>query len=256
MERQGRVNSRNLHLPSWVAPPAAWCRATRAMAGASTPRRTGPRVRRRPGGPSPRATHPVTAGALLPTPPTVEDYSAAFATPTTRVRVRIVTNSSAEVGWVPMVRVEVRLGGARDQGHRHGLHHLRRVVAQDVRAEHALARLVHHELHQRFAGPSRHGAAHGGETGHVDVGRPQFGGFLLGESDRGERGRGEHRRRHGVEHPGAGAGGAEQAVGQGVPLGASAPGRGTRRRDALAGAPRGRSPVARGSYTASANGCR
>ena len=33
-----------------------------------------------------------------------QSYSAAFATPATRVRVRIVTNSSAEVGWMPMVR--------------------------------------------------------------------------------------------------------------------------------------------------------
>ena len=77
-------------------------------------------------------------------------YSAAARSPAIRVRVRMVTNSSALVGWMPIVRSKSGLGGAGRQRHADALHHLRHVVAQHVHAQHALARLVHDHLHQRL----------------------------------------------------------------------------------------------------------
>ena len=86
-------------------------------------------------------------------------YSAALATPATRVRVRSVTNSSAAVGWMPMVRSKSCLGRAHHHRDGQALHDLRRILAQHVHAEHFLRRLVHHQLHHRSCAAARSACA-------------------------------------------------------------------------------------------------
>ena len=114
--------------------------------------------------------------------------------------------------------VEIPLRRPAIDRDRQPLQNLRRVLAQHMRAQHALGLLVHHQLHHRPPRPARERVAHRGEAGEVDVGRAAHGRLVLAQPHRADRRAGEHRRRHRVQHPFARAG-PIQHVGQGVPLG-------------------------------------
>ena len=73
----------------------------------------------------------------------------------------MVTNSSAAVGMHCHGLVELLFGGTHLHGDGEGLDDFRRVGAQHMGAENALAGAVHHQLHQGVLVPAREGVLHG-----------------------------------------------------------------------------------------------
>ena len=102
--------------------------------------------------------------------------------------------------------IEVRLRGAHHHGDRDALDDLRRVLAEHVRADHLLRRLVDHQLHQRLPGPAGQGVAHRRELASGRCPPAHARSLLLGQPDRGDRRRGEHRGRHVPQRDGRAAG--------------------------------------------------
>ena len=67
---------------------------------------------------------------------------------------RIVTNSSAAVGWSADGAVELPLGGAALHRDGQALDDLRRIRAEHMGAHDAVALAVHHQLHHRALVPA------------------------------------------------------------------------------------------------------
>ena len=82
---------------------------------------------------------------------------------------RIVTNSSAAVGWMPSVASKMRLGRARLHRHREALDRLAGVGADHVQADDAVVGVVDDELHQRALAAARQRVAQRPEVGAVDA---------------------------------------------------------------------------------------
>src|SRR5687767_1658058 len=90
--------------------------------------------------------------------------------------------------------VELRLGGAELHRDRNALDHLAGVDADHVRAHHALAGAVDHQLHEGALFLFRHGELERAERGLVDIDSAEaLARLFFRQAHRGDVGIGEHR---------------------------------------------------------------
>ena len=82
-----------------------------------------------------------------------------------------------------------------------GLHHFRGVIAYYVRADHALARLIHHKLHHRTPLAAAEHVAHRHEFGDIYIDRASFRGVFFREAACADRWDRKNRGGDGIERP-------------------------------------------------------
>ncbi len=112
------------------------------------------------------------------------------------MRLRIVTSSSAAVGCTAIVASRSAFVAPILIAIGEGLDHLAGLVAEDMRADHAVARRVDDELHDRALAAARERRLHRPEVGLVDVDDAvALDRLALGEADRADLRRREHRAR-------------------------------------------------------------